>query len=45
VATIPNPADYTGPAGDVTLRLLSTTGNTDLYLRSIDLGLNEGSGA
>jgi hypothetical protein len=45
VASIPNPADYTGPAGDVTLRLLSTTGKADLGLRSIDLGLNQGSGA
>jgi hypothetical protein len=39
---IPNPADYTGPAGDVTLRLLSTTGKTDLNFKSVDLSLNQG---
>jgi hypothetical protein len=41
VGSIPNPANYTGPAGDVTMRLLSTTGTTTISLRSVDLGLNE----
>jgi hypothetical protein len=41
VASIPNPPNYTGAAGDVTVRLLSTTGKTEVSLRSVDLGVNE----
>ena len=40
VTSIPNPTDYTGPAGDVTIRLMSTSGRTDLDLGAVELSLN-----
>lgn len=38
--SLPNPTDYTGPAGDVTIRLLSRSGKASVQLSTLEMALN-----